>query len=219
MEDTEVWTNDEKPYVLLLGGGTVTHVRGHLALCAPAYGTVARRVDEDLRALGVRTRLALTRMANPQGSKIETNEDVAAFLDGALKDRALRAVFFSAALCDFTGTVGGVPSGKGASRLRSSKNGQTMVLTATDKLIDRVKTRRPDVFLIGCKTTLGDSPEEQTRQARAQIRKTGADMVLANDTMTRVSMLVDANGCQTGSRVSLLSFMAASLAVATEKAR
>ena len=29
----------------IIGGGTVSHVRNHLALCAPAYGTTSRQLE------------------------------------------------------------------------------------------------------------------------------------------------------------------------------
>ena len=33
-------------HILVYGGGTVSYVRNHLALCAPAYGSTARKIAE-----------------------------------------------------------------------------------------------------------------------------------------------------------------------------
>jgi hypothetical protein len=58
--------------VHVVGGGTVSHVRAHLALCAPAYGGTARRLvelckehDQTMDVI-----LHLTKMADPK-SRIE----------------------------------------------------------------------------------------------------------------------------------------------------
>ena len=68
--------------VHILGGGTLAYVRSHLALCAPAYGTTARKLERLCRAQGDKLDvvLHLTRMAG--GNKgLETVEDVARLLE------------------------------------------------------------------------------------------------------------------------------------------
>jgi hypothetical protein len=75
------------PKIIVIGGGTFSHVRNHLSLCASAFGETARTLAETLRA-EVRKRgqrfygvdLYLTKMADPT-SKLVTNEDVDKLLD------------------------------------------------------------------------------------------------------------------------------------------
>ena len=113
----------------IIGGGTVSHVRNHLALCAPAFGTVARDLDywfgnliaRQASAAGAESpneflhdpanradvlfpHLHLTKMADPS-SKIKTNADVAALVDRLLADPQTKVIVMTAALCDFDGDV------------------------------------------------------------------------------------------------------------------
>ena len=115
--------------IVILGGGTVNHVRNHLAICAPAYGGTAKAlatlVGEELRAQGLTERFEvqamLTEMAD-SSSRIATNADVAALVDSLVADPTVKAVIFNVALADFEGSIEGVASGKYAERLRT-KNG------------------------------------------------------------------------------------------------
>ena len=81
--------------VHVVGGGTVVHVRNHLALAAPAYGSTAREIAGVCTRLGHATRLTLTRMADP-ASRYETNEDLQRLADeigrASCRERVLRLV-------------------------------------------------------------------------------------------------------------------------------
>jgi hypothetical protein len=58
--------NQYKKRVYILGGGTFSYVRNHLALAVPAFGETARRLDILCRRrfLDMDVRLKLTRMAD-----------------------------------------------------------------------------------------------------------------------------------------------------------
>jgi hypothetical protein len=95
------------PTVHVFGGGTVFHVRPHLALTAPAYGKAARDIarfyDQLLGSEGLISpppaRLHLTKMAG--GDTLETNADVAHRIQELLADPDTKIIFLSTALCDF----------------------------------------------------------------------------------------------------------------------
>lgn len=186
----------------IFGGGTIQHVRNHMAICAPAYGGTARYLYSQFSPNAAQ--LHLTRMADYQ-SRMETNEDVAARLQEVLADPTTRAVVFNVALCDYSGQIGDVKSGKYAQRLSSREGDQSMKLASTPKLLQRVKAVRPDVFLVGFKTTANASTLEQRRLALRQIGETAADVVFANDTVTRHNMLVFPDGLYEGERESMLN--------------
>lgn len=195
----------------VIGGGTVFHVRPHLALAAPAYGTLARAIAARLRDKGEDTRLHLTRMADAQ-SALETNDDVARLLDAIVADPSSKLVFLTAALVDYEGTVtrpaeadapastiASTPAspspstptvGKRAPRLHSREGKQLLRLVPADKLVGRVRRERKDIFLVACKTTAGATPDEQYRAGLALLKTASANLVLANDVQTRVSMVV-----------------------------
>lgn len=174
----------------IFGGGTISHVRSHLALCAPAYGGTARKLVEELtrRGLGAQVSLELTRMAE-HTSDLETNDDVARRVARLLNDPNVKAIVFNVALCDFEGQIGCTPSGKYAFRLKSRDgSGVTMRLKPAAKVLATIKAARPDIYLVGFKTTTGDGVDQQVGLARRQIAETGADLVVANDTGTRVNI-------------------------------
>lgn len=188
----------------IFGGGTVQYVRSHSAICAPAYGKTARTLFAQLGATVAR--LHLTRMADHESS-METNEEVAERLHEVLADPATRAVIFNVALCDHSGQIGDVPSGKYAKRLLSRDGDKVMTLTPTPKLLSQVKAIRPDVFLVGFKTTAGDTQQEQHRLSLRQIEETGADIVFANDTVTRNNLVVFEHSLCFGAREPMMKVL------------
>lgn len=186
----------------IFGGGTVQHVRNHMALCAPAYGQTARKLHASLGP--ERSQLHLTRMGDYQ-SPMETNEDVEKRLHEVLADQSTRAIVFNVALCDYAGQIGDIPSGKYAKRLSSREGAQAMTLAPTPKLLQQVKALRPDVYLVGFKTTADADMREQRRLALRQVAETGADLVFANDTVTRQNLLVSASCWHMGAREDMMA--------------
>lgn len=176
----------------IFGGGTVSHVRSHFALCAPAYGGTARKLHQMFVSAGVPEAccgLELTRMAD-SSSRMETNIDVAARTQALLAVPETKAIIFNAALCDFDGHIGAELSGKYARRLRSREGAQALVLSPAAKVIQSIKSLRQDVLLVGFKTTTNEDVGTQIEFASRQIDETDADFVFANDTVTRTNMLI-----------------------------
>jgi len=105
--------------VHVVGGGTFYHVRSHLALAAPAFGTTAKRIAELCKAHSDKMDvvLHLTRMADPTGSKIETNDDLTRLAFNLVENLSTKIVFWNPAVVDFEGQVGGIESGKYTRRL------------------------------------------------------------------------------------------------------
>jgi hypothetical protein len=192
----------------IIGGGTVSHVRNHLALTAPAYGQTARELYT--LALGSAERpsnwvpkLHLTKMACGGDSPLETNEDISGLLDGLLADPATKIIFFNPALVDFDGSIhceGALgyewaidlptPSGKYQERLKTSDGIRSMGLTPGPKLIDKIRKARKDIFLVGFKTTCGATEDDQFLTGLNLLKSASCNLVLANDTKTRTNMII-----------------------------
>lgn len=160
----------------IIGGGTVCHVRNHLALTAAAYGTTARTIDHILYGmlLDKRTTLVnlhLTKMASSGSSSLETNEDISNLIDNLVSNPDTKIIFFNPALVDFDGAIAPLgfdpgklwvtQSGKYESRLKTSQGLQNMLLTPAPKLISKIRQKRKDIFLVGFKTTCGATEDEQ----------------------------------------------------------
>lgn len=181
----------------IFGGGTVMHVRNHLALCAPAAGATARALANFLRQRsGQPVELHETRMANPS-STMESNLDVEDALRRALARPDTRAIIFNVALCDFVGQIGAVESGKYAERLQTREvppEGLSLMLKPAPKLLGLVRQLRPEVASVGFKTTAGETPEVQVARANRMSSEHGVDLVLANDTVTRNNIVLPGRG-------------------------
>lgn len=175
--------------VHVFGGGTIAHVRNHLALAAPAYGTTARQIAEILHRRGSPAVLHLTRMADPR-SPLETNGDVAARLDSVVADPNARILFFNPAMVDYEGTVGGVDGGRKAPRLKTADGAVTLDLVPAEKVIARARRTRKDLFVVAFKTTTGATPDEQYRAGLDLLKRSSVNLVLANDVVTGLNMVV-----------------------------
>lgn len=182
--------------IIIYGGGTFSSIRNHMSLCAMSFGQTATWLKNHLP----QAKLRLTKMAD-RDSKLVTNQDIKDDLDKYLDDQNTSVIIMSSALCDYDGQIGDVPSGSHAPRLKTREDENPVVkLTAADKLIPYIKERRPDIQIIGFKTTTNETQETQISYAK----RMGVDIVLANDTVTRNNILVYSKSVVTGSRKYLL---------------
>ncbi len=191
-----------KKIAYVIGGGTVSHVRNHLALCAPAYGTAARKIFELCGAnkhfANLDIQLVLTKMADPS-SKIETSEDMSKFVDKIVADERTKIVFFNPALVDFEGSIYQnaenteqvlTKSGKYEERLSSSEKYYDLSLRALPKIVDKIRAKRKDITLVAFKTTCGANQDEQYIKGLNLLKAASCNLVLANDTKTRLNMII-----------------------------
>jgi hypothetical protein len=188
---------NQKKDIYVLGGGTFSHVRNHLALAAPAFGTTARQIRnlcEQQFDDKMDVSLILTKMADSKSALI-TNEDVAEVVGKLKSDFNTKIIFFNVALCDYNGTVvetetGYMESGKYANRLKTADGQQIMWLSPADKVIKSIRDGRKDIFLVAFKTTCGATEDEQYLAGLNLLKKNSCNLVLANDTKTRVNMII-----------------------------
>lgn len=190
----------ESRKVHILGGGTFSHVRNHLALAAPAFGTTARFLHEEFKQQlskddvgDMEPLLWLTKMADPRKGFhfAETNEDVEKLVDVLVGDLSTQIIIFNVAMCDYNGEVYGVPSGKHAERLSTTANPiANMDLTAQTKVVNRIRQKRKDIFLVAFKTTCGATREEQFEAGLSLLKNASCNLVIANDTETRNNMII-----------------------------
>lgn len=197
-ETNETELNVFKKTIEIIGGGTVSHVRSHLALSAMAYGSTAKRLKElCLQHSDTLTpNLHLTRMAG--GDKLETTEDIKNLIDKIKLDMNVKIVFFNPAMVDYDGNIVQLntslpsitPSGKYETRLSSRNGEQVMSLKPKEKIIKEIRNGRKDIFLVGFKTTCGATEDEQYISGLNLLKESSCNLVLANDTKTRTNMII-----------------------------
>lgn len=172
------------------------YVRSHMALCAPAYGNTAKTLASLLTSEDTQVDLYLTKMADPT-SRMETNLDVEETLHRVLADPNVGGIVFNVALCDFSGQIGTVESGKYAERLQTREvtdSGLKLVLKPTAKLLGLVKKLRPDIKSVGFKTTADEPAQIQINKSNRMATEHGITWMLANDTVTRNNIVLRNGG-------------------------
>lgn len=177
-----------KRKIVILGGGTMEPIRNHLALCAPAFGETARYLNRKIED----SELILTKMAG--GPRVlQSNDNVAEIIDDLLLDKDLGCIVLNVAFCDFKALpINGIKSDFHGERLETNKGNIIIELTPTEKIIAKIRQKRPDIFLVGFKTTTNKTPDEQFLIALKMMKSVKCNLVLANDTTTRNNMIITA---------------------------
>ncbi len=184
-----------KKSLLIIGGGTFSHVRTHLALCAPAFGTTAKELKFlcEKRFPEMDVRLTLTKMAGGL-NHLDTSKDIKTWVDYKKADLNTKVIFFNAAICDFDASImkgyDNTPSGKYEERLKTSDGVQAMKLMPAEKIVKNIRDGRKDIFLVAFKTTSGATPREQYLAGLDLMKKASCNLVLANDVQTRNNMII-----------------------------
>lgn len=181
----------------VIGGGTIFHVRPHLVIGAKAKGMLAKTITNRLRDIlpwsEYEVHLHLTSMAS-FGSQMETNEDVSRLIDRLIADPSTKTIFMTAALVDYKAHVlvdgKPTPSGKDQPRLKSSKGTDHLELVADEKVINKIRKNRKDIFLVACKTTTAATEDEMFEAGLGLLKKNSCNLVLVNDLHTRMNMIV-----------------------------
>ncbi len=186
--------------IAIIGGGTLSPIRNHLSLCAPAFGGTAKKLfelmskklfelmnNEPLLTSGYHIQLHLTKMADPK-SDIVTNDDVSKLIDSLIEDESVKTIIMNAALCDFNADI--EDRGFHGKRLKTSDGDVQLTLKPADKVLDKIRRARPDIFLVGFKTTTGATQDEQFLTALYMMKRSKCNLVLANDTVTRHNMII-----------------------------
>lgn len=179
--------------VHIISGGTISKIRPHFAISAPAYGAVGHTLKElaETQFPTMDVVLHLTRMAGGP-RELETVEDVAKLIENLKDDPMTKVVIVAAAMADFTGEVNAPPG-----RLQTSGGDLTMRLRPNPKIIDGIRNDpnrhgvvRKDIFLVSFKTTAGATGEEQYLAALNNLKRSSSNIVFANDLASHRCMIV-----------------------------
>lgn len=185
----------------ILGGGTRTRIDSHLYLGAPGSGRTAVQLANEFarQASSFDVHLSLTRSAKPPAFHegrgavlhgiVDTNADVERWIQGVVADSLTRIVVFNAAILDFDVTGFGSESER-TSRRFSSTAPLTLSLMPAKKLLSAIRRVRKDIFLVAFKQTTGADPQAQYLAGLNLLKASSANLVLANDSETRLNMIV-----------------------------
>ncbi len=179
--------------IAILGGGTFEPIRNHLSLSAPAFGTTARMISKYIESFyNLPQKLYLTKMAD-SNSFFVTNKDVEDLIDVLLEDKNTKCIVLNVAFCDFRALdIDDIKCGSHAERLITKNGNIDITLTPTDKIIKKIRIKRPDIFLVGFKTTTNKTSEEQFKIGLQFMKSNKCNLLFANDTVTRNNFIITA---------------------------
>lgn len=188
----------------IISGGTISHIRPHLALCAPAYGKVGgklfRRCAKHFKDYDIKS--VHTKMAGgpvTSGKSLETNADVSEYVDELIADPETKVIFFPVALCDYEAYYVGFPNngphakygvGKDQPRLKTSDGDRLIQIRPADKIISKIRKKRKDIFLVAFKTTTNATEDEMFKAGMKLLKKNSCNLVLVNDIAKRMNMVL-----------------------------
>lgn len=201
--------------VHIVGGGSVNHIHAHFSISAPAYGGTARRLEtlcKERLGSTMDVMLHLTKMADHK-STIETHLDLQVLALNIVDNPASKIVFWNPAVVDWNGRIENGPYGhlgKGflgildqdptEFRLSTSKDGKPteymMRLRPSSKIAPVFRQggfgreARKDIFLVAFKATASATPEEMYRAGLDMLKRSSANLVLANDVVTKLNMII-----------------------------
>lgn len=184
----------------ILGGGTVFHIKNHLALSAPAYGGTAKQLTTMCSELWKETAVVETHLTKMCGGDMETVEDVDNKLKELTKDPDTKVIVMSCAILDFVPFCAKhgknwsfLPKlDKHSGRLTSSTN-DTLDIHCTSlktKLLKQVRETRKDIFLVSFKATCGSTPQEMYEAGLRLCKESSCNLVMVNDAVSRLNMIV-----------------------------
>ncbi len=172
---------------LVMGGGTFSPISNHLSLCAQSFGSTARYISKKLDK-DFQVDLVLTKMAGGSNDLI-TNSDIEDYIDKAIEDRDLKVIVMSIAFCDFE-----YPNGNFHGNRLISDNGPVDIrIIPSQKIIDKIRIKRSDIFLIGFKTTTSPDDnviEHMHLRGLKMMKRSKCNLVFVNDTLHRRNIII-----------------------------
>jgi phosphopantothenoylcysteine synthetase/decarboxylase len=106
---------------------------------------------------------------------VDTFDDLMRVIGDELGSRTYDAVLHAMAVLDY------VPERAGSGKTPSGRDRWTLTLVPTPKVIDMIKRWDPDVLLVGFKLAVGAGREKLIAGALETARRSGADLMVAND--------------------------------------
>ncbi len=107
--------------------------------------------------------------------EIETNDGLIKVLREKMKNRRFDAIVHAMAVADY------VPARVKPNKISSSKDEWTLKLVKTPKVITIIRDIWPEALLVGFKLEVNRTKEDLIKIARRLLKKSGSDLVVAND--------------------------------------
>jgi hypothetical protein len=169
------------------------------------YSTYLINTDMSLRSNSSRVLDHLNSIGLDSRMKIRSNQDVATIVDRLVELEETKCIVMACALCDYKphklSTSSSWDEDSPSDLIHNFKDGRitkrlhkvedlTLDLKPADKIINRIRKKRKDIFLISFKATTDETPRNTYIKALYNLKASSSNLVLANDIVNGYNMVV-----------------------------
>jgi phosphopantothenoylcysteine decarboxylase/phosphopantothenate--cysteine ligase len=165
--------------ILMTAGPTIEYIDPVRVITNLSTGKTGVLLASELVSAGAKVTLVYGPGSEkpPKGAKVISVKTTSQMADAVKKEMKKRfdVVIMSAAAADYT------PEKQNHRKIKSKNSKVVIKLRKVPKIIEQVKKKQKDVFLVGFKAETNLSKSALVREARKKIAETGADLIIAND--------------------------------------
>ena len=164
--------------VLVTAGSTVEHIDPIRVLTNTSSGKMGIAIAQEAERMGASVTLVYghgSEPANGRAMRVSTTEEMYKAVVSELSSKKYDVAIMAAAVADF------MPTRKSEKKIDTRAGKMELSLVATRKIIEQVKKKSNDTFLVAFKADYGVTDAALIEKAYRKLQECDADIVVAND--------------------------------------
>lgn len=164
--------------VLVTAGSTVEHIDPIRVLTNTSSGKMGIAIAQEAERMGASVTLVYghgSEPANGRAMRVSTTEEMYKAVVSELSSNKYDVAIMAAAVADF------MPKRKSEKKIDTRAGKMELSLVATRKIIEQVKKKSKDTFLVAFKADYGVTDAALIEKAYKKLQECDADIVVAND--------------------------------------
>jgi phosphopantothenoylcysteine decarboxylase/phosphopantothenate--cysteine ligase len=164
--------------MLVTAGSTVEHIDPIRVITNTSSGKMGIAIAHEAERMGATVTLVYghgSEQPNSRAVRVSTSDDMHRAIILELSSKKYDIVIMAAAVADFT------PAKKSDKKIETRAGKIELSLVATKKIIDEVKKKSKDIFLVAFKADYNVPDSALIEKAHKKLLESGADIIVAND--------------------------------------
>jgi phosphopantothenoylcysteine decarboxylase / phosphopantothenate---cysteine ligase len=164
--------------VLVTAGSTIEHIDPIRVVTNTSSGKMGIAIVQEAERMGAKVTLVYghgTEPVNGKAVRVSTGEEMYRAMVSELSSKKYDAVIMAAAVADF------MPASRSEKKVDTRAGKMELQLVPTRKIIEQVKKKSKDTFLVAFKAEYGVSDSALIEKAYKKLQECDADIVVAND--------------------------------------
>ena len=164
--------------VLVTAGSTVEHIDPIRVITNTSSGKMGIAIAQEAEKMGAHVTLIYghgSEQVNGKVIRVSTSEEMRNAVVSELSSKKYDIAIMTAAVADFT------PAKRSEKKIDTRAGKMELPLVATRKIIDDVKRKSKDTFLVAFKADYDVADSVLVEKAYKKLQESGADVVVAND--------------------------------------